>query len=80
MRELYIRDDQLSPPCGRIVERLGLSKLTPSLRFDNRAGFFQPSIRGIGTGVTTSGGGWMASPGWFELNDDELCRLPRRDL
>jgi iron complex outermembrane receptor protein len=27
------------------------------LRFDNQLGFFQPSIRGIGTGVTTSGGG-----------------------
>jgi iron complex outermembrane receptor protein len=40
------------------VQNLGdISKLTPSLRFDNQAGFFQPSIRGIGTGVTTSGGG-----------------------
>ena len=34
-----------------------ISRVTPSLRFDNQAGFFQPSIRGIGTGVTTSGGG-----------------------
>jgi iron complex outermembrane receptor protein len=34
-----------------------ISQLTPSIRFDNNAGFFQPSIRGIGTGVTTSGGG-----------------------
>jgi iron complex outermembrane receptor protein len=34
-----------------------ITKLTPALRFDNQAGFFQPSIRGIGTGVTTSGGG-----------------------
>jgi iron complex outermembrane recepter protein len=34
-----------------------IAQLTPSLRFDNNAGFFQPSIRGIGTGVTTSGGG-----------------------
>ena len=34
-----------------------IAVLTPSLRFDNNAGFFQPSIRGIGTGVTTSGGG-----------------------
>jgi iron complex outermembrane receptor protein len=40
------------------AQNLGdISKLTPSLRFDNQAGFFQPSIRGIGTGVTTSGGG-----------------------
>jgi iron complex outermembrane receptor protein len=34
-----------------------IQKLTPSLRFDNQTGFFQPSIRGIGTGITTSGGG-----------------------
>jgi iron complex outermembrane recepter protein len=34
-----------------------IERLTPSLRFDNQAGFFQPTIRGIGTGVTTSGGG-----------------------
>jgi iron complex outermembrane receptor protein len=40
------------------VQDLGdIQKLTPSLRFDNQLGFFQPSIRGIGTGVTTSGGG-----------------------
>jgi iron complex outermembrane receptor protein len=34
-----------------------IQKVTPSLRFDNQTGFFQPSIRGIGTGITTSGGG-----------------------
>ncbi len=34
-----------------------IGKITPSLRFDNQAGFYQPSIRGIGTGITTSGGG-----------------------
>jgi iron complex outermembrane receptor protein len=34
-----------------------IAQLTPSLRFDNQAGFFQTSIRGIGTGVVTSGGG-----------------------
>lgn len=32
-------------------------KLTPALRFDNAGGFFQPTIRGVGTPVTTSGGG-----------------------
>lgn len=32
-------------------------KLTPGLRFDNAGAFFQPTIRGIGTAVTTSGGG-----------------------
>jgi iron complex outermembrane receptor protein len=40
------------------VQDLGdIARLTPSLRFDNQAGFFQPTIRGIGTSVTTSGGG-----------------------
>jgi iron complex outermembrane recepter protein len=40
------------------VQNLGdIQQLTPALRFDNQAGFFQPSIRGIGTSVTTSGGG-----------------------
>jgi iron complex outermembrane receptor protein len=34
-----------------------ISRVTPSLRFDNAAAFAQPTIRGIGTGVTTSGGG-----------------------
>jgi iron complex outermembrane recepter protein len=34
-----------------------IQQLTPSLRFDNQVGFFQPTIRGIGTAVTTSGGG-----------------------
>jgi iron complex outermembrane receptor protein len=34
-----------------------ISQLTTSVRFDNQAGFFQPTIRGIGTAVTTSGGG-----------------------
>jgi iron complex outermembrane receptor protein len=32
-------------------------KVTPGLRFDNAGAFFQPTIRGIGTAVTTSGGG-----------------------
>jgi len=32
-------------------------KLTPALRFDNAGGFFQPTIRGVGTPVATSGGG-----------------------
>ena len=40
------------------VQNLGdISKLTPSLRFDAQTGFVQPTIRGIGTGITTSGGG-----------------------
>lgn len=34
-----------------------ITKLTPALRFDNASAFFQPTIRGVGTAVTTSGGG-----------------------
>jgi iron complex outermembrane recepter protein len=34
-----------------------IQQLTPSLRFDNQIAFSQPSIRGIGTAITTSGGG-----------------------
>ncbi|MEZ5744130.1 MAG: TonB-dependent receptor [Sphingomonadaceae bacterium] len=41
------------------IDGLGdIAKVTPGLRFDSGGGgFFQPSIRGIGTAVTTSGGG-----------------------
>ncbi|PLK26162.1 TonB-dependent receptor [Novosphingobium sp. TH158] len=35
----------------------GISKVTPALRFDSQAQWVQPSIRGIGTAVTTSGVG-----------------------
>lgn len=48
-------EDQLTT--ANVQNLSDINKLTPSLRFDNQAGFFQPSIRGIGTGVTTSGGG-----------------------
>jgi iron complex outermembrane receptor protein len=34
-----------------------IAQLTPALRFDNQSAWMQPSIRGIGTGITTSGGG-----------------------
>lgn len=40
------------------VEALSdIAKVTPSLRFDNQGAFSQPTIRAIGTSVTTSGGG-----------------------
>ena len=35
----------------------GIAQLVPALRFDSQTFFYQPSIRGIGTGITTSGGG-----------------------
>jgi iron complex outermembrane receptor protein len=34
-----------------------IGKITPALRFDNAGAFVQPTIRGVGTPVTTSGGG-----------------------
>ncbi len=34
-----------------------ISRVTPALRFDNQSAWAQPSIRGIGTAITTSGGG-----------------------
>jgi iron complex outermembrane recepter protein len=40
------------------VEQLAdISKITPGVRFDYAGGFYQPTVRGIGTAVTTSGGG-----------------------
>jgi len=42
---------------SNVTELSDISKITPGLRFDNAGGFFQPTIRGIGTAVTTSGGG-----------------------
>lgn len=40
------------------VEQLSdIVKLTPALRFDRQSQFVQPTIRGIGTSITTSGGG-----------------------
>ncbi len=34
-----------------------IARVTPSLRFDTTGAFSQPTIRGIGTSITTSGGG-----------------------
>lgn len=40
------------------VEQLGdIVNLTPGLRFDATGSFFQPTVRGVGTAVLTSGGG-----------------------
>ncbi len=49
--------DQQQLATANVQDLRDIAQLTPSIRFDNNAGFFQPSIRGIGTGVTTSGGG-----------------------
>ena len=42
---------------ANVRELADISKITPALRFDNAGAFVQPTIRGIGTAVTTSGGG-----------------------
>lgn len=42
---------------ANVRELADISKITPGLRFDNAGAFFQPTVRGIGTAVTTSGGG-----------------------
>jgi iron complex outermembrane receptor protein len=42
---------------ANVRELADITKVTPGVRFDNAGGFYQPTIRGIGTAVTTSGGG-----------------------
>jgi iron complex outermembrane receptor protein len=42
---------------ANVQNLVDIQRLTPALRFDNQSAFFQPTIRGIGTGITTSGGG-----------------------
>ena len=42
---------------ANIQQLADIGKVTPALRFDFAGGFFQPTIRGIGTAVVTSGGG-----------------------
>jgi iron complex outermembrane recepter protein len=42
---------------ANVQDLSGIAQLVPALRFDQQTFFYQPSIRGIGTGITTSGGG-----------------------
>ncbi|WP_428310081.1 TonB-dependent receptor [Hydrocarboniphaga sp.] len=48
---------------GEMLEQSGVEQLsdignlTPGLRFDATGSFFQPTVRGVGTAVLTSGGG-----------------------
>jgi iron complex outermembrane receptor protein len=56
---------------ANVQNLVDIQKVTPALRFDNQTGFFQPSIRGIGTGITTSGGGANVGiyvDGFYQLN------------
>jgi iron complex outermembrane receptor protein len=34
-----------------------ITKMAPAVRFDYASGFYQPTIRGVGTAITTAGGG-----------------------
>ncbi|MCX7283228.1 MAG: TonB-dependent receptor plug domain-containing protein, partial [Novosphingobium sp.] len=59
-----------------------VARLSPALRFDSAAAFVQPTIRGVGTAVTTSGGGANVGiyvDGFYSPNplaaDFELMRL-----
>jgi iron complex outermembrane recepter protein len=59
-----------------------IAKLTPALRFDAAGSFFQPTIRGVGTAITTSGGGpnvGIYVDGFFspnpEVSDFQLMKL-----
>ncbi|WP_436054352.1 TonB-dependent receptor [Phenylobacterium sp. LjRoot225] len=40
-----------------VKELTDITKLTPALRFDYAGAFIQPTIRGVGTAITTAGGG-----------------------
>lgn len=50
-----ISSDQLET--ANVNSLSGIATLTPSLRFDTSAAFSQPTIRGVGTSMVTSGGG-----------------------
>ncbi len=59
-----------------------ISFVTPALRFDSQAAFVQPTIRGVGTSITTSGGGSNVGiyiDGFFSPNplaaDSELLNV-----
>ena len=42
---------------ANVKDLSGIAKLTPALRFDNQGPFVQPTIRGIGSAIVTSGAG-----------------------
>jgi iron complex outermembrane receptor protein len=64
-----LTDEQLT--IANIDQLSDAMKLTPALRVDYQGTFAQPSIRGIGTAVTTSGGGpnvGIYVDGFFQSN------------
>ena len=42
---------------ANVIQLSDIPRLAPALRFDSSGSFVQPTIRGVGTAVTTSGGG-----------------------
>ena len=42
---------------GDVQQLSDIAKLTPAVRFDNTAGFSQPTIRGVGSAIVSSGTG-----------------------
>jgi iron complex outermembrane recepter protein len=56
---------------ANVTQLSDTAKLTPGLRFDSQGPAVQPSIRGVGTAVTTSGGGpnvGIYVDGFFQSN------------
>ena len=67
---------------GNVDQLADTARLTSSLRFDAAGSFVQPSIRGVGTAITTSGGGpnvGIYVDGFFQSNsqvsDFQLMRV-----
>ncbi len=50
-----ISEEQLQT--ANVQDLPDIAKVTPGLRFDNAGAYYQPTIRGVGTPVVTSGGG-----------------------
>jgi iron complex outermembrane receptor protein len=72
--------DQLTT--ANVNQLADVVKLTPALRFDSQGPAVQPTIRGVGTAVTTSGGGpnvGIYVDGFFQSNtyvsDFQLMRV-----
>ena len=56
---------------ANIEEMVDIARLTPGLRFDSQGPAVQPTIRGVGTAITTSGGGpnvGIYVDGFFQAN------------
>lgn len=64
-----LNSEQLST--ANVTQLSDTAKLTPGLRFDSQGPAVQPTIRGVGTAITTSGGGpnvGIYVDGFFQAN------------